>query len=251
MDKNIVGNLELINSSIEWGDGTGNIIFIPQGKKVILKNSAIRFYGNNSLVFINSNTVSLNLNLYSNNTFYLGENASTNKCLNINLSEEKSVFIGNDLLSSFDVWIRTADPHIIYDSNTYKRINPSKSVFIGDHVWLGQACFIFKGSIIGSGSIIGAKALTSNKKYKSNCSFGGIPAKLLKENIFFLKTCVHRFTSNDTSQYLEYKNSSFIYSNDNDKYVDEIIAFLDSNKSVNEKIEYLKNISTNKNRFAI
>ena len=46
--------------------------------------------------------------------------------------------------------IRTADPHIIYDIHR-KRINPSKSVFIGDHVWCGQNVLLLKGCRVGSG----------------------------------------------------------------------------------------------------
>lgn len=251
MDNVVIGNIELVNSLINWG-GHNNIIYIPDGHKVVLRNSNIRFLGNNSLVFLNTNNVCLNINIFNNNTFYLGENASINKGFNVNLSEEKSVFIGNDLLSSFDIWIRTADPHLIYDSNTKTRINPSKSVFIGDHVWLGQESFIFKGSIIGSGSIIGAKALTTNKVYKSNASFGGITAKLLKDNVFFLKTCVHDFTSTETLRFEKLENDKFVFSGISQiETIKNIINFLDNNKSIDEKIKFLNNLPLDKNRFYI
>lgn len=120
------------------------------------------------------------------------------------------------------------------------------------YVWLGQESFIFKGTIIGSGSIIGAKALTTNKVYKSNASFGGIPAKLLKENVFFLKTCVHNFTSKETLNSEKFEDDKFVFSGTSQiERIKDIINFLDNNKSVEEKIKFLNTLPTDKNRFFI
>lgn len=67
------------------------------------------------------------------------------------------------------------------------RINNSKSIYIGDHVWIGQNALILKNTQIGSGSIIGAMSLVSHKKVASNCVYAGNPAQKIKENIFLQK----------------------------------------------------------------
>ena len=65
--------------------------------------------------------------------------------MNVILSEQKHLFIGNDCLLSFGIWVRNADPHLIYDVESHKRVNPTKSIYIGDHVWIGQSAMILKG----------------------------------------------------------------------------------------------------------
>ena len=77
----------------------------------------------------------------------------------------KNIIIGDNCMISFGSWIRNTDPHLVYDSSTYCRINPSKSVLIGDHVWIGQSCIILKGTVVGSGAILGAGSVVSGKKF--------------------------------------------------------------------------------------
>jgi len=40
--------------------------------------------------------------------------------------------LGEGCLVSFGIWIRTADPHLIFDAESQKRINPSRNVIVGD-----------------------------------------------------------------------------------------------------------------------
>lgn len=82
------------------------------------------------------------------------------------------------------IWIRNADPHLIYDINTKKRINNTKSIFIGDHVWLGQSVIILKGTQIASGSIVGAMGLVSETMIPSNECWGGVSAKRIRGGVF-------------------------------------------------------------------
>ena len=79
--------------------------------------------------------------------------------------------------------MRTADPHLIYNIVDNQRINHSRSIYIGDHVWIGQNAMILKGSSIHSGSVIGAMSLVAGKTIHSNSCWGGNPVRMLKENI--------------------------------------------------------------------
>ena len=86
-----------------------------------------------------------------------------NDVVNVILSESKNVVVGNGCLFSIGNWLRVADPHLIYNADTMKRINFSKSIYIGDHVWIGQNSLVLKGTQIGSGSIVAAGSLTTKK----------------------------------------------------------------------------------------
>ena len=128
-------------------------------------------------------------------------------------SERKGIVIGGGGVFSFGIWIRTADPHILYDSNSHDRINPSKNVMIGDHVWLGQNALILKGSVIGSGSTIGAASVVSGKRIESNTIYAGNPVRKVKENVFFTDKSVHNYTKKKTQESMHFNSNEFIYNN--------------------------------------
>ena len=107
---------------------------------------------------------------------------------------------------SLGVWLRTSDAHPIYDSNSKKRINDGKSIYLGDHVWVGQDSLILKGSRIDSGSIIGAKGVVSKKLIPHNQIWGGIPCKFIKKDIFWDATNVYRWDSEDLERTGDFTN---------------------------------------------
>lgn len=252
-DNQIAGTFpELINSSINFS-GKGNVVFCEKGVKLV--NSSINFYANNSIVYLceSKHDYKLSISLYNDNVFYSGKNNYYNGALNVILSEQKHLFIGNNCLISFGIWVRNADPHLIYEIDSKKRINPTKSIFIGDHVWLGQSAMILKGTEIESGSIIGAMSVVSGKKIPNNSLWAGNPAKKIKENIFWDAACVHTFTEEKTKKSQHNKNTPFIYTSDPSEYIPfaEIDNNLNAENSVEDKVSFLTDIAlnTNKNRF--
>ena len=48
----------------------------------------------------------------------MGSDNYLNGTLNVIVSEERHVLIGSGGLYSFGIFIRTADPHLVYDSTT-------------------------------------------------------------------------------------------------------------------------------------
>ena len=58
----------------------------------------------------------------------------------------------------------------------------SAAIAIGNHVWIGCKSTILKGVTIGDGSVIAAGSLV-NRNVPAHVLVGGVPAKILKENV--------------------------------------------------------------------
>ena len=104
------------------------------------------------------------------------------------LQEYTSVTIGNDCMFSYDIDMRTNDGHSIFDIKTGKNINStyeiskSRSIVIGNHVWVGMRSIVLYHTEIGDGSIIGANSLVKNR-IPNNCIAVGSPAKVVKTDV--------------------------------------------------------------------
>ncbi len=251
----LVGSKPVLkNSSIDF-KGKNNIFFCEDN--VLLVNSKLVFNGNNSVIYLSSSKYEYKLNLTINNNqvFHMGKDNYINGVMNIILSEQQHIFIGADCLFSTGIWMRNADPHLIYDSQTMQRINPTRSIFLGDHIWLGQSAMILKGTKIGSGSIIGAMSLVPGRTITSNTSWGGNPAVLLKTNVFWDGSCVHEWTDEKTELNQIYENDRYIFSNEQHDSIlfEEIERELYELKKAKDKLDYLIILNRNdtKNRFAI
>lgn len=236
--------------------GKNNILYLEKG--VSLQNSRIVFEGDQSVVYLGSSCHNyfLNLTLYHQSAFYMGKNNYMNGKLNAILSERKHILIGDRCLFSFGIWMRLADPHLIYDCGTKRRLNPSRSIFVGDHVWLGQNAMFLKGTQIGSGSIVGAMSVVAGKKIPSNTSWAGNPARQVGKRVFFTSACVHGFSQEATKQSNTYVGDEYVYQWKKGKSID--FDELDSDLSLccgaQERLEYLRrrvSCEKEKNRFAV
>lgn len=89
----------------------------------------------------------------------------------------ESITIGNNVAISSGVTIRDSDNHLI-NGNT----KASAPIVIGDHVWIGMNATILKGVTIGDGAVVAAGAVVT-KDVPAKTLVGGVPAKILKENV--------------------------------------------------------------------
>lgn len=247
-------NASLKNSNITF-NGKGNVVYVESG--VNIANSRIVFNGDNSLLYLSKNWYEyyIDFRINNNTTVFIGKNNYFNNALNVITSEGQNVFFGEDCLISMNVFLRTADPHLIYDIETKKRVNASKSILIGDHVWLGQNAMILKGTVIGSGSVVGAGSVVTGKRIISNCIYAGNPAKKIKSGIFYENDCVHQWTPTQTAESEICELDKHIYK-ETDQTIDltELDMKLKEADSAQDKIEVLKKYplwSNIKNRFAV
>lgn len=89
-----------------------------------------------------------------------------------------SISIGYNVAigENFTVW--DSDAHII-DGKEEQVTLPIK---IGNHVWIGTNVTVLKGVTIGDGAVIAAGAVVS-RNIPPNALAGGVPAKVIKENV--------------------------------------------------------------------
>lgn len=60
----------------------------------------------------------------------------------------------------------------------------SAPIVIGNHVWIGLNVTILKGVTIGDGCMVAAGAVVT-KSFPPNYLIGGVPAKIIKEDILW------------------------------------------------------------------
>lgn len=136
------------------------------------------------------------------NSVYIGEKVSSAMQLIIECGTKSNVYIGdgstfhdthidasfgdikigNDCMFSLSVYVRNTDSHHIFNKRDGRRINYTKNIQIGDHVWVGQNAILLGGVQIDSGSIVGAGAVTSGH-FPENAVIAGNPARVIRENV--------------------------------------------------------------------
>lgn len=184
-------NAMLIRCSINC-KGTNNTIIIKNNS--ILYKCKITIIGSNNKIIIDEDTVSkyANINIEDNyNKITIG--ARTRLCGKIKISciESTEIFIGKDCMFSSEVEIRSGDSHGIYDVDGI-RINHSKKIYIGDHVWLGFRVIVLKGAVIADDNVVGAGTIITHKFSETNCIIAGVPGKIIKNNILWDKYRIDR-----------------------------------------------------------
>lgn len=228
------------------------------GEGVVLTSTKLTFAGPGAVVFIAGGNSGLRLDatVHGGCTFAIGSDTYTNGPLHLIVSERRSVLIGDRGLISFDVWIRTADPHLVYRAEDGRRINPSRDVVIGDHVWLGQSAMVLKGTAIGSGSIVGGGAVVAGKTIASNTSWAGNPARQIGRGVFFDGACVHGWTCEQTERFQVSKDRKWVYAGAPARSDSGLVRLADRLAETADPRERLALIqeaygASEKNRFAI
>jgi len=166
-------------------NGTGNKVLIDPGL-TRLYNCDITVRGSDCEIVVGADSNLHETSLYiedDGGKISVGRHVTITGKTHIAVIEGATVSIGDDCLFSDNIQIRVGDSHSILDATTGKRINPSKDVTIGNHVWIGNTVSILKGAVISDNSVVGAHSVVTGKSFPSNCVIGGFPAKVLKESV--------------------------------------------------------------------
>ena len=163
--------------------GNGNRLILEKG--CMLLNSRIKISGDDNVITLNGNSYVSGAELWvedNNCLLSIGERTFIGHHSHLACTENGSeLIIGDDGMISSYVQIRTGDSHSILDMEG-NHINKAKSVHIGNHCWLGEGAKVMKGVTLEGDDIVSAGAIVT-KSYGKNLLIGGVPAKILKENI--------------------------------------------------------------------
>lgn len=163
--------------------GKHNGIFISPGTR--LNNCKIFIFGDNNKVTVGDYCALNNVEIWiedSNNEVFIGEHSSFSGSTHIACIEGTKVNIGKDCMFSANIILRTGDSHSVIDLDG-NRINPSKNIKIGDHVWVGNSVIMTKGTVISDNSIVGTGSVVTRCFENGNIAIAGNPAKAVKNGI--------------------------------------------------------------------
>ena len=141
--------------------------------------------GSNNQIIIGDNCIFNNLSIWiedNENVVKIGQNTRIHGTTGLACIEGTTIDIGEDCMFSSNINFRTGDSHSVLNLDG-ERINYSRNIHIGNHVWIGQNAFIGKGTAVSDNSIVGAYAVVTRVFDKSNIAIGGNPAKIIKENV--------------------------------------------------------------------
>lgn len=170
--------------------GKGNILEICSESKI--KNCEINIEGDNCHIIIGENVKANQLIVImqdKSNKLSIGKHTSINGHTEIYIKEGTEVIIGQDCMLSRDIIIRTNDAHSIIDKYGI-RTNISKSIHIGDHVWISQSVMIMKGVHVCENSIIGGGTLLTKSQLISNAIIAGNPGRVVKHEVNWIRELI-------------------------------------------------------------
>lgn len=154
-------------------------------ESVQLSGSTFRFNADDSEISIGAHTQFVGMiELGLGSHVAIGRNLTVTKYCYISAAEGSSVTIGDDCMFASLNEIRADDSHPIFDLSSGDRVNVSRPIVIGDHVWLAARAVVLSGSEIGNGSVLGHSAVLKGR-VSENCIAAGNPARVVKEGIIW------------------------------------------------------------------
>lgn len=166
--------------------GKGNSVVIGGEKPASLCNCHIAMHGNNNRVVIEGGVGAKDLTIYcadENCCVHVMESTMISGKTELAVMEGTKIEVGRDCLFSANITLRAGDSHSVIDASTGERINRSKDIVVGEHVWIGNTVIITKGTVIGSYSVVATGAVVTGKRFPENSAIGGNPAKVVKEGV--------------------------------------------------------------------
>jgi len=137
-----------------------------------------RIWEGGSVHLENNVRISRSCTIFVNGKLSIGENTYIQP--NANIVSNNEICIGKNCAISWNFQALDDDLHtIIIDGIGKER---SKKIFIGDKVWVGANSTILKGTRIGNNCVVASGSVVSGI-FPANVLIGGIPAKIIKQNV--------------------------------------------------------------------
>lgn len=154
------GNL-VLNQNSFGNNGRSSILRMDKGSELYIDGGFSFMYGADIILFENAK-------------LFLGKGSFINSDCKIRC--HKKITIGEGCAISHDFTVMDSDAHYLNGSNN------TKSIVIGNHVWIGTRVTILSGVTVGDGAVIAAGSLV-NSNVPEGALVGGVPARVLKENV--------------------------------------------------------------------
>lgn len=192
------------------GPANTNWTFVFRGRNNIARIHTAAFANKLAVTFDNDNGVfeiganpgkrgfSATVRIGQNSQVLIGNEVTATGPVGISAVESTVVSIGTDCMFAMNVQLRADDGHAIYDVHTKRRVNVSRDIEIGHHVWLGWGSTVLGGVTIGSGSVVGHSALVT-KSFPNNCIVAGFPARQVRSDIAWERPHLSRDSPLDKS----------------------------------------------------
>lgn len=123
-----------------------------------------------------------NIRVGQDSTVTIGADVSSTTAVAISAAEGTTVSVGDDVMFASENQVRADDGHPIFDVATGARVNVSRSISIGNHVWVTRAATVLGGVSIGDGSVIGYGSVVT-RSVPNNCVAAGVPAKVVRRDV--------------------------------------------------------------------
>ena len=174
--------------------GKNSIIEIHEpinfGKRFIFNRSKIRINGDNNHIIIkgtNHKIYSIKVTeIKDNNKITIGNNFYQTGFLKIDFANNSNLNfeIGDNCMFGQNINFMLGDFHKIIDLKTSEQTNKSKSgIKIGNHVWIARDVKVLKDISIPNNTIIATQSLVTKSFTEENTLIGGVPAKILKQDV--------------------------------------------------------------------
>ena len=164
--------------------GRNNRIVAPVGTRI--DYLTVNFDCDNGLLILGENSlvggIKASIRIGQDATVKFGNNVNMTGPCYITAMEGCKVVFGEDVMIAQENEFRSDDAHAIFDVATGRRINVSRDVLIGNHVWFSKGAVALSGAKIGDGSVIGFRSIVTGS-IPNNCVAVGSPAQVVRRNI--------------------------------------------------------------------
>lgn len=173
----LVSGADALEPGMVWMDGADNVLITGFNAKV-RRHCAFRVRGRGNVIFFGaySQVASTNVVIEGNdNLVSFGAFATSSSSAFRIAGDGEHILVGDRCMFSSRITVGDADPLVIYDRKTGRRVDQRRNVVIGDHTWLAREVRVEPGAVIGADTIVGQGAVVTGV-HPANVILAGAPS---------------------------------------------------------------------------